>query len=223
MVNILDRIEATKEHFSKSDKIIYECIKNNYNIVTRKCTTIIDLAEYCNVSKSAILRFAKKLGYSGYSEFKYALVIKTQNNFPTNNEDNKIQSILDIYSEAILSINQFISEEEIQKLATMILKAKKVRICGSNRSGFTAMQLKFRLLNIKIETEVIMDPIQLDSLTSNYGYNEELYIFFSVMGGSRTPTNNYIKQCHDNNHKVVLITMNNNTLYKKYSDMFFIT
>ena len=33
--------------------------------------TIIDVAEFADVSKSALLRFCKKLGYSGYSEFKF--------------------------------------------------------------------------------------------------------------------------------------------------------
>ena len=47
------------------------CIRDSYWIIIREASTIVDLAEKCHVSKSAILRFAKKLGYSGYSEFKY--------------------------------------------------------------------------------------------------------------------------------------------------------
>lgn len=35
--------------------------------------SIIDAATLCGTSKFAMLRFAKKLGYSGYSEFKYAV------------------------------------------------------------------------------------------------------------------------------------------------------
>lgn len=70
-MNIIDRIEAAKPNFTKSDELIYNCIKEDYWIIIREASTIVDLAEKCRVSKSAILRFAKKLGYSGYSEFKY--------------------------------------------------------------------------------------------------------------------------------------------------------
>ena len=61
-MNIIDRIEAAKPNFTKSDELIYNCIKEDYWIIIREASTIVDLAEKCRVSKSAILRFAKKTG-----------------------------------------------------------------------------------------------------------------------------------------------------------------
>lgn len=41
----------------------------------KKCSelSITDLANSCNISKSSVLRTAQKLGFSGFSEFKYSL------------------------------------------------------------------------------------------------------------------------------------------------------
>lgn len=36
-------------------------------------STLVDLAAKCNASKSAVLRFTQRLGFRGFSEFKYAL------------------------------------------------------------------------------------------------------------------------------------------------------
>lgn len=43
----------------------------NPKIITEH--SIVEAGNLCNTSKSAMLRFAKKLEYSGYSEFKYAI------------------------------------------------------------------------------------------------------------------------------------------------------
>lgn len=62
------------EHFDQLNEndlsTLQYVIKNK-----EKCCelSITDLANHCNISKSSILRTAQKLGFSGFSEFKYSL------------------------------------------------------------------------------------------------------------------------------------------------------
>lgn len=51
--------------------IVYTFIVENMERIGR--LTIRDLSDSCHVSTSTILRCLNKLGYSGYTEFKYAL------------------------------------------------------------------------------------------------------------------------------------------------------
>ncbi|WP_027109096.1 MurR/RpiR family transcriptional regulator [Lacticigenium naphthae] len=65
---------AINRHFSQlneNEKAIIEYIINH----KKECKelTIIEIAKVTLTSKSSILRLAKKLGFSGYSEFKYSL------------------------------------------------------------------------------------------------------------------------------------------------------
>lgn len=39
-MNIIDRIEAAKPNFTKSDELIYNCIKEDYWIIIREASTI---------------------------------------------------------------------------------------------------------------------------------------------------------------------------------------
>lgn len=40
-MNIIDRIEAAKPNFTKSDELIYNCIKEDYWIIIREASTIV--------------------------------------------------------------------------------------------------------------------------------------------------------------------------------------
>lgn len=91
--------------------------------------SIIDAATLCWTSKSAMLRFAKKLGYSGYSEFKYAVgesFIK---------EDKQNTESGDIYQEIVSSYSQTITK--LSKLE-YIDQDKHVESIGIGNSSFYA-------------------------------------------------------------------------------------
>lgn len=218
-MNIIDRIEAAKPNFTKSDELIYNCIKEDYWIIIREASTIVDLAEKCRVSKSAILRFAKKLGYSGYSEFKYDFSLVGHSSVPEEVHESKFDYILDSYTLAIKNIRQYLKEQDFITLAKKVLRAKKIRLCGYNRSGFTAMQFKYRLINIDIESEVVTDTLMLNMLASSSAENE-IFFFFTVRGISSTPLNAFIQTCYETKKTVVVVTMNPNTIYKKYATHF---
>src|SRR5699024_12031973 len=55
--------------------------------------TIDDLAEFCSVSKSTIIRFTKKLGLEGFSELK--VLLKINQNVFYKVDDNSIDHICD--------------------------------------------------------------------------------------------------------------------------------
>lgn len=92
-------------------------------------------------------------------------------------------------------------------------------LCGYNRSGFTAMQFKYRLINIDIESEVVTDTLMLNVLASSSAENE-IFFFFTVRGISSTPLNAFIQTCYETKKTVVVVTMNPNTIYKKYATHF---
>ena len=68
-MNPLELITLHEQSFTKSDIKVRNFVLDNLEIITARSIDII--AEKAGVSKSALLRFCKKLGYEGYSEFKY--------------------------------------------------------------------------------------------------------------------------------------------------------
>ena len=218
-MNVIERINATKGSFTKSDLQIYNHIKKDYWVIIRETSTIEELAKKCNVSRSAILRFAKRLGYSGYSEFKYDFALVSHSSLPAEVKASKLDYILDGYADAINGLRRILNEQKFVELSKKILTSSRIRLCGYNRSGFTALQFKYRLINLNIESEAITDTLMLKSLASTTGTNE-IFFFFTVRGIQSTPLNDYIKVCYDSNKTVVVLTMNPNTQYKKYANHF---
>ena len=218
-MNFMDRIKMAEPSFTKSDKMIYKRIKDDSWVVIRDTSSIIELAEKCNVSKSAILRFAKKLGYSGYSEFKYDFTIMEHSSISKDAHASNFDLILDSYLESIKNITRYLSEKDFITIAKKVTNAKKIRICGYNRSGFTATHFKYRLLNFNLASEVVTDTLLLSTL-ANRSNEKEVFFFFTARGNTSTPLNNYIAKCHENKKTIVLVTMNPNTQYKKYATHF---
>ncbi len=75
-MNLKERISIYYTSLTTTEKRIYTQIMDNPHIIIDH--SIIEAGELCHTSKSAMLRFAKKLGYRGYSEFKYAIEESTK-------------------------------------------------------------------------------------------------------------------------------------------------
>ena len=77
---------------------VSDCIKMRRSIRKYKPDhidhSIIEAGNLCHTSKSAMLRFAKKLGYRGYSEFKYAIEESTKKDLEATPLINHNETIL---------------------------------------------------------------------------------------------------------------------------------
>lgn len=77
-------IHQHSNELSDSDLIILQYIVENTKEVSQ--LSILDLAERVHSSKSSVLRLSKKLGFTGYSEFKYFLRQEEQTVLLVENE-----------------------------------------------------------------------------------------------------------------------------------------
>ena len=70
-MNFKEKISIYYTSLTPTEKKICTKILDNPEIIIEH--SIIEAGNLCQTSKSAMLRFAKKLQYRGYSEFKYAI------------------------------------------------------------------------------------------------------------------------------------------------------
>ena len=95
---IEELINKYRSNLNSTDMIIWKYIYNNKN----KCRnmTINELAKNCNVSRTTILRFSKKLSLDGYSELK--AVLKNDDRYLRPKEGNDFSRIVTLYKKATL-------------------------------------------------------------------------------------------------------------------------
>lgn len=85
------------DKLTESDRFVAKTILNDKNAV--HMNTVEDLAAFCSVSKSTIIRFTKKIGLDGFSELKVRIKIdqglseEVDENFIDRVCDNDIQVI----------------------------------------------------------------------------------------------------------------------------------
>lgn len=176
-MNPFERLDFYKSNYTKSEKIIYEWIKKNPSTVVKD--SIESLAEEISTSKAAIIRFSKKIGYSGFAEFKFELSRYIISGIRENKNENMdiSRSITSLYAGYIKQINDFIDLKNIKTIAKTLSNARRVKILGKNRTGLSALQFRYRLTKIGFDAEVITDGILMNQMQESLTKGDVVLIF----------------------------------------------
>lgn len=123
-MNLYELVNRYYSNLNANDFMIWEYISNNFE----KCANmnIDDLASHCNFSKASIVRFAKKLNLSGYSELKFEIKSHLQ-------ETNKLQAkgnVELICNGYIQAINE-LKDQNFDETCSLLYNAKKIYTYGT--------------------------------------------------------------------------------------------
>lgn len=202
-MNPIDSIHLTMPLFTKKEKLIADFILSDPIRVVQY--TADEIANGSQSSKSAFIRMCQKMGYQGFSEFKFAFSrYLVSNPIPTHEESNSIADITSSYCEFITKINQTVTLEQVQKLVQQILTAKRFKVLGINRTGLAASQLRMRLSKIGIDCECITDQIIMKDVAASLGQND-FCLIFSIKAMSTYSA--VADHCLSNGTPITLITM----------------
>ncbi|MGL5545269.1 MAG: MurR/RpiR family transcriptional regulator, partial [Cetobacterium sp.] len=168
MGGTLIKLKEFQESFTKNEKKISSFLLENTDEI--KVLNTYDLAIRCDVSQASVVRFAKKLGFKGFPEFKIALA----GDLAMRNNEKEINIIYDeiqfedstkvlakkVVYENIKSVEdtyKILNFEEIEKAATAIDKANRTFILGAGFSGIVARDFQYKLWelgkNVIFETD----------------------------------------------------------------------
>ena len=76
-MSLLNRIRMAADQMTPTDKKIAEAVMADPELFAR--TDTAEISEQYGFSQPALTRFAKKIGYSGYAEFRYDIA-RNKNN-----------------------------------------------------------------------------------------------------------------------------------------------
>ena len=213
----ITKIKSNFSNFTKSEFEIANFIIDNPHLVIE--IAIERLADYSNTSKSAIIRFCQKLGYNGFSEFKFNMstYLDTQSSLDDNKTFNPISSITSLYCNQINLINENITIDDLNTISNIISSSRKIKVLGLSRTGLTAINFKLRLLKNGIDSDAITDYSYMGMLDSHILNANDLCIIFSI-----TCSSSRYKDCIETINKTgckkILITMNPKAILRKYFD-----
>lgn len=183
--------------------------------------SIVVLGDLCETSKSAILRFYQKLGYRGYSEFKYSVEESFKNNDEKKlSNESLLSQISQEYSNSILELGALDYDHQLKELASLIDKYPHVLSIGINNTYFAASQLEYSLYSHNRFIQSVREDIQLTYLINSIN-QDYLCIIYSVSGSTYT-YENFIKEASAKGAKIVLITIDGDSELLPLVDLAFV-
>lgn len=151
---------------STADLSIAQYIQSNLELI--RTMTILDLAEATYTSKSAVHRFCKKIGFSGFSELKTAaaddlykihqgnsLEIDVNMPFMRENTCQEIaEKMMHLYESAVKDTFDFIDSSKMKKVAMLLNGASGIDIYTHAHNLNAAENFKDKMLSIGKEVTV---------------------------------------------------------------------
>ena len=195
---------------SDSDLIILQYVIENPNKVSE--LSIVDLAERVHSSKSTILRLAKKIGFSGYSEFKYFLRQEKQE---ISTQENKKQ-IFEKQRADIQRTLDYVQSVDLQPI-NELLHTSKIIYCYS--TGFSQKKPleEFAKLMLSLEKRVLILPNKTElDMAMPMITSEDCFIISSLSGETEDVKEN-LTTFATRNIPVIALTATGNNYFARHS------
>lgn len=165
--------------FSETDKIICAYIYNHQELIPK--ISITKLAAVSYTSKSSVLRFVQKLGFKGFSEFKYLIdwhggQDKTQESFS-----------IDHLTESLNRILTRINNQNLNEFFELLRNAPKIYLLATGTDQQIQAQ-NFARTFLKMNIVCTLIPgnsnIELASIVLDNCNQDDLIIVFSGSGNN---------------------------------------
>lgn len=213
-------IKLLYKKLGKSEKKIADWLFENPNEILS--LSIVDLADRCGCSEATIVRFAKKLGFSGYQGLKISLAQETNSTSVSTNITNN-DSLEEIYDKVCNDIycslertKMVLNTDTLEEVCKKISSAEKIVIFGLGNSASIALDASHKLLrtgcNAYAYSDNHMQVIVASHLTSN-----DVAIGISHSGSSKDIVE-ALKIAKESGATTVAITNSGKSPIQKYSD-----
>ena len=198
-MNIFELMDAKESSFSKTDKIIYGSIKKfpdqfAYDSLSSLC----DNGAY---TKSAMTRFAQKLGFAGFMEFQYQF----QQDLKSYKASPEKTGTAEIYGKILARVSETVSRDTVKDLIRHAKNANRVFILGTNLSLLPAEEL---LIAFSFSEEINAIMPHHDILPYRFRDDDMIIIYSAISGSSHQELMRYLRRGIQGNPYMVLITTN---------------
>lgn len=206
-MNPIDTLHTHRDSYTKSELEIYHfIIKEPYQVIRG---SIDRIAEKSSTSKAAVVRLCKKIGYEGYAQFRfemsrYLLSANKEQDSSTNKDD--LEMITNQYADFTKMMTSTTSLEQFNKATDLLMKANRIKIFGYNRTGFSALQFRYRAAKLPLDCEAITDTVVMEDV--GYSLKKGDLLFIISITGSLPLYSSIASYAKTVGADVLILTMN---------------
>lgn len=213
-MNLINELQNKKD-FSPNEKDLADFIlQNSEDVLTM---SIRELSEKSFFATSTILRLCKKLGLSGFKEFKiqfsrdltadYQKIMKVDANTPFSSQDSMIvisRKIAELSKDTIDLTQQLLTDQLLKNAVSLIMNAKRIFAFGVSDSFIKLTDFQLKMLKIgKFVHLVQTQPDQV--FLAAHGTQKDVAIVVSY-SGTTAEIENIAKIIHKKKIPMIFIT-----------------
>lgn len=210
-MTVLEKMQEMLPDFSKNERRIADHIlKHPYDL---QRFSSINIADVCNVSRSAVIRFCQKLGFTGFSDFQKTVL----NEYKTSKTEtvSPESSVLDVYQSCIEQMRDRTDKAELAAIADLTAHARRIVCYGQDHSRYSAEQMAFRLGRTGFDATFTGDSSVIRNCQSVLG-SGDMVVIFSISG--QKAYSEMLDVFRARRVSVILFTMNVNTPLISHAD-----
>lgn len=215
--NLFVRIKNLMPSFNRAQRKVADYILSNQKDL--QYLKIKQLAVNCDVSEATITRFIRKIGFSSFQNFKFALfkidsagnsqtVKEIQGAEEAINTGNPIEDLVNkIQSEYVTNIQLTLNNldtKEILKAIDLIKNAKNIYFFCVGTSSIAAKNSYLRFYRAGIKSTVYNDPAEM-GIAASLAVEGDVAIALSYSGKTEV-VNTAVKIAQKNGAKAIAIT-----------------
>lgn len=217
-MSYFDKVESVFPSFTKSERKISDYIEDNGEKVV--FMSIKDLSDEIEVGEATVVRFYKKVGYSGFQDLKMDLV-KEDFGEKYEEHENFIEEISQNYKSIIDSTISLLEVDKINTFVKKVKESKHIYIYGVGASGLAAREAEASFFRAGLNTKAISDS-HFQAMNSSILKEGTMIIAYSLSGTTKDVYDS-IKIARDNKAYIVAITNYPRSAIGSLADLVFTT
>jgi DNA-binding MurR/RpiR family transcriptional regulator len=225
--NPLYLVEKNYSKLSKAEKKVADYVQLHPDKTI--LASLQTISEKCSVSDASVLRFCRTLGFSGYQDFKAALVPEILKRGVTIYEEinytDSFQAAREKFTENlnkdITRTITNVTKESIETFASQLIQSEKIVIVGLAGSAGIARIFNDCLLGLGIYCHYFTDRVEIERIVSQL--DKEDIVFGISHSGETQEVVFALKKARENKVKTICMTNFASSAVAKYSDMQLLT
>jgi len=221
-INLLTKIKSIYPNITDSEKNIADLVLNNPEDIYT--LTIKDVARKSKVSLPTVFRFAQRLGFNGFKDFKVELIKDISVGFhisPEGIQDGSIEAVTKkVFEKEIINLKETLSNIDfpgMQEAVEIIFHSNRILFFAVSSSLPVAFDVYLRFTTAGFNCFYNSD-IYTQKIVSTQSKKSDVAIGISFSGESKEVVN-CLENARSNGTKTMCITTFINSSITKYSDI----
>lgn len=202
-------IKSCYPSLSKAEKKVADYILEEKGKIIYQ--TLLEISKNINVGEATIIRFVRRIGFSGFQDLKLEIAKETNTDDENstisgenNNYENYIEENAERIVQTITNTKATLIKDNLNLAIKIITDAKRVFFYGVGASGFTANEAQVRFMRLGVIGSSVIDP-HFQSMYSSIINDEDVIIVFSISGYTKDIIE-AVKIAKEEKAKIIAIT-----------------